>query len=75
MEHAYLSDNSNVLNLPPKHITGNKRNVAWSIIFNKKDRKWQWKVTVKLEPQVFYGTTDDQASAQAEVNAYVERFA
>ena len=65
------------LGIPPKTITGTRRNVSWTITYeratqNRPKARWYWEVTVQLSPQVFNGYVETEQQARKEVDALVK---
>lgn len=65
------------LGIPPKTINGTRRNVKWTITYeratpNRPKARWYWHVEVSLTPQVFNGYAETEAAARKEVDALVK---
>lgn len=63
-----------IIPLEPKSKSGRKRNVGWTVNYNTTTRKFQWTVTVAMEPQVFTGECGTMAEAETKVNSILSKF-
>lgn len=65
-----MSESAKVLpfiSIPPKSKHFRRGPADCVISYSIKDRVWNWKVTVHVEPQVFTGQSPSEAEAQRKV--------
>ncbi len=65
---------ASIIQLEPKSKSGKRKNVEWSIQYSKATKRFNWTVTVYVEPQVFTGDAQHMSIAEAEVTRILQRF-
>lgn len=62
---------TNVVAMKPKSLTVHRGRVSASIVFLPVTREWQWKVAIKMDPQVFTGVCATMREAQQAVDEFL----
>ena len=60
------------LNVAPKHRAGRRRNLKWSVVYNRNTRRYQWRGEYTANVQVFTGECATDAAADEEVQKYLK---
>lgn len=57
-----------VVPLEPKAKCGKQHHITWSVRYNMQSKKFDWTVTVPVQPQVFTGNASTMLAAEKEVD-------
>ncbi|CAB4163349.1 hypothetical protein UFOVP810_15 [uncultured Caudovirales phage] len=57
-----------VIQLAPKSKQGKQHHITWSVNYNMKSKKFDWSVTIPVQPQVFHGNASTMLEAEKEVD-------
>lgn len=64
--------NGNIIKLPAKQLSGNRRNCTWMITYIRETKKWKWSVTATLQT-TFDGIADTEHDARNAVDEKLRR--
>jgi hypothetical protein len=57
-----------VIQLAPKSKQGKQHHITWTVNYNMLTKKFDWSVTIPVQPQVFHGIASTMLEAEKEVD-------